>query len=187
MLKALIPFLLLALTACHKDKNEITVPQSPDENELITTLKLVYTDSAMGDTQTAIFRDIDGPGGNPPTQFDTIRLKTQTVYLAQIILLDESSAPIDTISNEVYEKRNEHQFFFTSTDAAITTSYGDFDDNGVPLGLKLQMKTGMPTTGTASTFTISLKHQGDQKPVSGTGNSSAGSTDIQIAFPLLIK
>lgn len=52
-------FSLLALQSCKKDENEVSSPAPPaNESEVITTLRITFTDSAnMADVRTAEFRD----------------------------------------------------------------------------------------------------------------------------------
>ncbi|PIQ16288.1 MAG: hypothetical protein COW67_03840, partial [Flavobacteriales bacterium CG18_big_fil_WC_8_21_14_2_50_32_9] len=80
-------YLFLAATlmvGCKKDKDS-PKPNNPtppaNEEELITTVKITFVDTAgVEPTVTVFFRDPDGDGGNAPTQFDTIRLAANSVY-----------------------------------------------------------------------------------------------------------
>jgi hypothetical protein len=182
-----LSFILLFFFACKKDKDKVSQPKQPDQNELITTLRLLVTDSANPVVVSeTVFSDPDGPGGDPPVRFDTLRLKPYTVYFGKIYLLDETKVPADTISQEVWEKRNEHEFFFYPSSASIVTSYKDFDDYGVPVGLETKIETGAATTGQSGVFEIVLRHQPDEKPRSGAGDANIGTTDLDVAFPVII-
>jgi hypothetical protein len=186
--------LILSLTivsilsfSCKRSEDDPKDPINPNENELITTFQLVLTEDGTSNVSTFTFRDEDGDGGNEPSDFDTIRLSTNKTYHGEIFLLDESKSPADTISIEVAEEAEEHQFFYsTSGISGLSVSYssGDVDANGVPLGLFPEIVTGANTG--IGTITFVLKHQETDKPTSGSGNSSLGSTDIEIAFPTKI-
>ncbi|MDX2003137.1 MAG: hypothetical protein SFW35_11930 [Chitinophagales bacterium] len=171
---------LFVLNSCSDTKD----PDEPNEQELITTLKITFVDSANTSiVRTFQYRDPDGDGGNPAVQFDTIKLAPSKTYVASIVLLDESKTPADSISNEVREEGTDHQFFFTISGVNVTTSYEDVDDNGNPLGLESRWKTNTVGNGTAQ---IVLKHQPGVK-AAAPGDQSLGDTDIELNFPLVIE
>jgi hypothetical protein len=171
------------ILSCKKDENPVPTPQPPvNEGELITTIKISFVDTAnFANKVTAVFSDIDGPGGNNPV-IDTIRLQPNKTYLAEILLLDQSKNPIDTISNEIIEEANDHQFFFTQTNTGITVNYADLDSNNPPLPLGIS--TIWTTTGAFIGKTrITLKHQ----PGIKNNSITQGDTDIEVDFPVRVK
>jgi hypothetical protein len=172
-----IAIVTICFTACKKDDDSPSNPGTgSNEGEIITTLKLVFTDSAgIAPDAEFVFRDPDGDGGNPPVEFDTIRLQQQTVYLTTVYLLDETKTPVDTISAEVLEEAEDHLFFFFHTGTGIITTYLDSDANGLPLGLSTKWKTGGPSSGTSQ---IILKHQ----PGIKDGSQAPGETDVDVTF-----
>lgn len=173
--------LSLLLFNCKKNKDEAPTPQNENEQEQITTLHLIVSEgSTVIDTFT--FRDVDGPGGNAPT-IEDVSLSANKSYNARLLLLDESGTEVDTISNEIEEEKDVHQFFYTITSANLTVNYDDADDNGVPVGLQTNMVTGAASTGTLK---IVLKHQPDVKPTSGNGDPALGATDVEVTFVLNI-
>jgi len=153
-----------------------------NDTELITTIKLVFTDSAnTGNILTFNFRDIDGAGGNAPTQFDSIKLAANKTYNLNILLLDESKTPTDTTSNEVLEEGVDHQFFYNiSLGLNIVTTYSDNDVNNLPIGLQSKWKTGAASNGNS---TVILKHQPNTKD----GNQATGESDVEIIFPTKVQ
>lgn len=166
---------ILAFQACKPDD-----PEPVNESELITSVVLNFTDSATQQVLTFQFRDPDGAGGNNPTVFDTLQLKANSTYFVSTLLLDESKSPVDTISNEVEEEGDEHQFFYTPQNGiAVTINYEDQDANGDPIGLATKWKTG--ALGTGSVLVV-LKHQPGEK----NGSASTGETDVEVAFPTSI-
>ncbi len=180
---------VLLLTACKKDKNEPEPnnPVQPNETELITTVKLILTDSAnTSNVKSFMFRDVDGAGGNAPTNFDTISLSPNTTYLTQVLLLDESKNPVDTISNEVLAEANDHMFFYTpSTNANTSVTITDLDTNTptpLPLGLQSKWKTTSATSA-LETMQIILKHQPGVK----NGTITPGETDVDVIFKLKVQ
>ncbi len=175
----IVSVLLLQLNAC---KEEGPRPSDPPKNEteLITTVVLEFEDSILLTKSYAVFRDIDGPGGNGPSQFDTIKLATNRTYLSRIYLLDESKTPADTISNEVRKEANDHLFVFEPYVLNIQVKVQDKDDNNLPLGLFTLWKTGNMSNGKMK---IMLKHQPGLKD----GTATPGETDIEVSFNCLIK
>lgn len=173
-------FLLLASatwSSCVKD----TTPPNPNEEELITTLQVRWTDSAgVQPAVVATYRDLDGDGGNAPSTWDSITLKANTTYLGSILLLDESKVPVDTISEEVREEAADHLFCFGISGVSCTIKATDVDLNGLPLGLQTTWRTGAPATGNV---TITLRHQ----PGTKNGSCTPGATDLEIPFQLRIE
>lgn len=168
------------ITGCKKDEDEVPIPTPPtNEEEVITTFTLYFTDSAnSANVVSATFRDPDGDGGNPFTQFDSIHLQANKTYYAQVVVLNETASPADSISNEILEEANDHLFFYTVTGANATVSITDFDTNTptpLPLGLQTKWRTGSASMGSTQ---IVLKHQ----PGAKDGTFAPGTTDIDLTF-----
>lgn len=177
---------MFVLFSCkRKDDPKPSLPENPNEEELITTLKLLLTEGGSGTVYSFVFKDVDGAGGNAPI-IDNIVLPANKSFTGEIILLDESKSPVDSISNEVKEEGDEHQFFYTIANANLSHSYapGDADGNSVPIGLSPNFTTGSTSTGT---LTVVLKHQPEVKPTSGNGDISKGETDIEVVFNVTIQ
>lgn len=164
----------LSITACEKDP--VKNPQPVNEEELITTIKLTFTDSAdVNNVVTAMFKDADGEGGNAPGQHDTIRLAANKTYFTSIEILDESKNPAEDITEEVKEERDEHMFFYHPENINIDVFYNDKDSKNLPVGLSTTWKT--KGTGNGKIKVI-LKHQPDVK----NGTEAPGETDVEISF-----
>lgn len=177
-LLTLSALLILISAGCEKDKNNnITNPPNPNEEELVTTFRITFTDAAGVQPQVvAQFVDPDGAGGNQPSSYDTIRLEPNTTYNATIELLNESVSPAENIAEEVEEEGVDHLFCFDLTAGLNTTiTLTDQDDNGLPIGLLTQWAT---TTASTGVTTIRLRHQPGVK----TGDCTPGETDIELHF-----
>jgi hypothetical protein len=133
-------FSLFIISSCKKDGNKdatnpaITIPQ-----EQITTVILTgYNNDNPGDLPRQFlvkWEDLDGNGGNAPS-IDSLLLDTGIQYHVSVLLLDKTKTPVDTISNEVEELKNIHQFFYTpSTSLAgkLEVDILDYDDNNPAL------------------------------------------------------
>jgi hypothetical protein len=170
--------LLLSIAACKEEPPVINPPAN--ETELITTMVLEFEDSFLFKKTYAVFRDADGPGGNAPSKFDTIRLTTNRPYITRIFLLDESKSPVDTVSNQVYKEANDHLFVFTPSGVSINVKAEDTDDKGLPLGMFSIWRTGNASTGKMK---VALKHQ----PGIKDGSADKGETDVEIDFHCIIN
>lgn len=170
--------IVVGLLGCKK---EDAAPE--DENELITTVQLKFTDGT--NVQTFQWRDIDGDGGAAPT-IQNIALKANKTYKLDISLLNESKTPAEDITKEVEEESDEHLLVFTPSPAALMTyTYGDKDANNFPIGLTGSLKTTAAGTGTLQ---VVLRHQ---PPVNGmrqkNGTATPGSTDVDVTFNVSVS
>jgi len=174
----------LVIVGCKKDHHHPEHNHEHDESELITTVQLNFTKKGVSDsTFTVLFNDPDGTGGNKPISFDTIRLDVNKTYTCDLILLDKSKNPIDTISNEVLEEADDHLFFFTPSDNdALSVTINDKDSKGRNLGLKTSWVTKTKSLN-AGAVKVKLMHQ----PGIKDGSSAQGETDVELDFPLVIK
>ncbi|AWV96940.1 type 1 periplasmic binding fold superfamily protein [Arcticibacterium luteifluviistationis] len=183
-LKVISGFLFLALLnfSCEKDD-----PVIPNEEELITTLNYQLVPEGGGDTVVLSFKDIDGDGGNAPVITNGV-LKANTTYVGTLSLLNESVSPVESITEEVEEEGDEHQFFFEKSDALdVAISYDDVDANGDPVGLKTRLVTGAVSNGT---LVITLRHE-PSKAASGVSDgliaNAGGETDIEVSFNVEVE
>ncbi len=170
------------ISSCKKDNNDVTKPTDINEGELITTVqfKISSTDSPFV-THTFQYRDVDGIGGNNLT-IDTIKLDADKVYAVEVVLLDESKIPTDTISNEVYEESKDHLFIYQPADTNVVVTINDFDTNNppLPLGIHTSWRTKSPTS---TSIKLTLKHQ----PGIKNGDPTKGETDVEVTLPVSIK
>jgi len=174
----MILFGMTALFTQCKDSGDEVKPD--DENELITTVILKFTEQGTTNVSTFKSSDPDGEGGNAPVT-DAISLKANTTYSVGIQLLDESKSPAADITEEVEEKSDEHLFIYTASPAALLTyTAEDKDANNYPIGL-----VGKAVTGTAATgkLKVQLRHQAGTK----NGTATPGSDDVNVDFDLKIQ
>ena len=169
----------LALTACKSDD----VSAKLDDKELITTVKLTYTNHAnASDIVKATWKDIDGVGGTPSV-IDNITLKANTKYHVTLEVLDEAKNPAQNKTDEIRSEGINHQFFYTPSPAALlVVDYGDKDAKNLPLGLATMQTTTKSGTGRLK---ITLKHQPSLK--NATSTILTGETDIEVDFPVTIN
>ncbi len=176
-----------SLVACKKDKEETAGPATPpNEEELITTLLLTFTDvENAANTYELRFTDVDGSGGAAPViTGDT--LPANRAYTLALRVLDESGSTSEEITTEIMAEAAAHQFCFLPAGIDLQISYADTDPNGRPVGVTNSAITGAAGSGT---LLVTLRHQPDKAaPGVATGDitNAGGETDIQVTFPVII-
>ncbi|MFC6996417.1 hypothetical protein [Rufibacter roseus] len=170
---ALFASVALLFTSCGHDDDH----DHDHEGELITTLRLNMVPADGGTPVVATFRDIDGPGGQAPTQ-DKIVLKQGVSYNTTIEVLNESKTPAEDLTSEIESEGHEHMFFFLPMNGLdVSVQYLDYDRNNLPIGLETIITANSVSNGR---FIVTLKHQPGTK--STTSTSSTGATDIEVNF-----
>ncbi len=179
---------LFLMTSCGDDD----APEPGNDEEEITTLKITFQKVGSVGTQTFTWRDLDGPGGNPPV-IDPITLDANSTYSATIQVLNENED--EDLENEEYnvtleilEEDDEHQFFYIiSSGLNLTHTYQDQDGNGRPIGISNRFVTGAASTGT---LRVVLRHELN-KEAAGVANgniaNAGGDTDIDVTFQVAIR
>lgn len=166
-------FSSLLFTSCNDD--EVTTPDDDHEEELITTVTLTLTDTSnLSNTVTATWADLDGVGGNEPTQMDTLILGDNTVYYGDITFLNESETPSEDITSEILEEAAEHIICYDAS-GNITVARTD-SDGSYEIGLTTLWTVG--AIAAKDSVSVSLKHQPDEKD----GTCTPGETDVEVQF-----
>lgn len=173
---------LCLMNACKEDNPPV------NEEEVITTLRATFTPSAGGTTAVLQFRDIDGAGGNAAV-ITTDTLSANTDYNVSIEVLNESVTPVDTITHEIEEENEAHQFFFQpAAGLNLTFTYADTDDSGHhPIGLLSTAQAGVASSGD---LIITLRHEPDKHGAGvedGDITNAGGETDIQVTFDVVVQ
>jgi hypothetical protein len=177
-----IALLSVALFNCKKDEHL----DPHDDNELITRVDLVFTDSANKST-TFSFQDKDGDSRTSPEKFDKIILAKGKDYTLKIEVYDDTKTPAALISEEIAAESDVHLFVFKSNPTGLlTTTLTDKDKNGLPVGLTSTVKTA--ATAGKGTYQVLLKHQPVLNGVKvKTGREEGGSTDIDLSFEVEVQ
>lgn len=186
-IKSIFTILMLSLVvfACKKDDKTPTPSNPngntppPNEEELITTIVLTFTDT-MGLTTpfTVTFADPDGDGGNAPTTHEVINLDSNKYYNVSIQFLDQSKTPAEDITQEVVAEADEHLICYNLSGTNLSVTRSD-SDGTYELGVLSFWSTGLPSSGTV---TVVLKHQ----PGIKDGSCGIGDTDVEVVFDVVI-
>jgi hypothetical protein len=176
--KTFIIAALFTVVSCSKE-----APAPEDENELITTVQLKFTEGSTN--QVFEWKDLDGDGGKAPT-IQNVVLKANKTYKLDIVFLNESKTPVGDITNEVAAESDEHLVVFTATPSSLLTyTYNDKDVNNFPIGLTGAVKTNAVGTGSLK---VQLRHQpsvANMKQKNGT--ATPGSDDVNISFGVAVN
>jgi hypothetical protein len=163
--------------SCEKDDKE-----DPNEEELITTVRVSLVEQGTTTPQVFTFRDVDGPGGVAPTLFDSIRINANKTYAASIQFLNESVTPAEDITAEVIAEADEHQIYFEPTGVSLVASNLNNDGRGLPLGVTSTWTAGGVGIGKMK---VTLKH----KPGTKAANDpvTKGETDVEVEFGVRLR
>lgn len=183
-------------TACKKDDD---VPAPENELEVITDVKLIFTNTGdANDVVTARAQDPDGAGVKELAILDEINLGVGKTYTLTFEVLNNLETPGEDIGKEIKEEDDEHQLFFSFDNNAFANptgngnidkasdaiNYNDKDGKGNPLGLSTTWTTSS-TQLTGGTFTAKLQHQ--PKVKTATSGANDGDTDFELKFVLNIR
>jgi hypothetical protein len=212
-LPAAVVVSLMVMVGCNK--KESTVTPAPPGNETLSTVKLIYQNTANAtDTGTATWRQLDLTEVKPPdTSLAVLKLKANATYNVQVIILDEvSDAPkVDSVTPEIVARQNYHLFFFqpepvsaSSVVISNTTPYIPVEDGtvvsatGPYLNLSVaraDMDGNVPplqiglidqfTTGAASTGSLRVVMR--HQPNAKNGTYGPGSSDFDVDYQVAIQ
>jgi hypothetical protein len=202
---------LMTLNGCNKNAS-VATPRPPG-NEFLTTVQLAFQNAIdPTDKGIASWRQLDPTGAAPPdTSKAILNLKANSTYNVQMIILDETKNPVDTVSLVIRERQNYHLEYYqptpispanliisnTSTDipisdGTVTSATGpylnlvvartDYDTNVPPMQVGLNATF---TTGAASTGRLRVvqRHQPNVK----NGTYDPGSADFDVNYQVNIN
>lgn len=186
----------MLFASCSDDAED--VPEPENEEEVITDVKLIFTNIADAtDIVEANAKDPDGEGVEELAILDAINLDTSKTYTLTLEIFNNLETPGEDIGEEIAEEDDEHQIFFGfSTDAfanptgegnidgSSAISYNDMDENGNPVGLTTTWTTSSSVLANGN-FTVRLQHQPDEK--TATSGATDGDTDFELGFVLNIN
>lgn len=184
---------LCLLASCKKSEDAAKPVINTPQEQITTVIISGYNHHLPADSNffvKATWEDLDGNGGNVPT-IDSLQLDTGVTYDFQLLLLDKTKKPYDTISNEVLELGNIHQLFYTPSSTLlgkVLIDRLDMDQNTppMPIGLRTQWQISsfpgytLPLTGTLN---IILSHY-DGIPKTSLPSPES---DIDITVPVRLK
>jgi len=172
---------VVLLTSCKKNVVE------PNDEEVITTMRLTFVPVGGGATLIYQFDDPDGPGGTAPTQQEIVLAPTRS-YNVSVQLLNKTETPVKDVTLEVQREADAHRFYYEpATGSNVTVSGLNNDGNGVPLGITSTWATGAVATGKLK---VTLRHYPSTPPgkaIADLVSSTKSGTDIVVEFNTKIQ
>lgn len=181
---ALLLTTMAVVTSCSNDDD----PEPVNEEEVITTITASLTPVGGGTTIILQSQDLDGDGPNAPTISVSGKFAANTTYNGSLDLLNETESPAESITSEILEEDEEHQFFFNATNSIATFDYADSDSDGNPIGLEFTLTTSV-NSGTG-TISITLRHEPNKSAagvINGDITNAGGETDISVSFAVEVE
>ncbi len=180
-----ILFLMFGTIIASCNKNNVANVQHPLSNEFLTTtiLNLQNVSNPNDKPSISYYLNPNTPTVPPVITPDTLKLTKNATYTCNIVILDQTKTPVDTVSDVIKQRENIHLFFFYPTSGLmLTDSITDHDTNipPLPFGLQSQIKTEAASTGS---LRVVLRHQPNVK----NGTYGPGSTDLDVTYPVSIK
>lgn len=183
---AAVLFASLVFTACKKNDNN----PAPDEQELITTIKLTLTNSSNAtDVHTYTYKVENGFNSTSPGTVvaDTLKLQAGVQYKSAIAVLNEKATPVADVTSEIIGEKDEHLFLYNSVPVtgagSVMFSGGALDNNSKPFNLTGVLTGNTPGQGKLNLF---LMHQPTDK-TGTTPATSGGETDVAAVFPVMVN
>ncbi len=175
--------LSIMFSSCKKDETD-KIEFKGNEEELITTVVLEFTNDSSGQVSTFEFNDPDGFGGNLPIQLDTIELMKASVSNLTVKFLDKSDPQnIEDITLEIINEAKDHLVCFDVSPTVNGLVIQKTDSDGTfPIGLNSKWILNQNATATNGNVIITLKHQPSVKD----GSCNLGDTDVEVKFPLTL-
>ena len=174
-------YIIASLAVMNGCKDKVEKPAPNNEQELITSVILTFTDTSTSNTSTFAFRDKDGVGGEDPT-IDSIYLEAGKTYRCSVQFLDESdTSDIEDITEEVLEEGADHHICFLGlNELGISMSFSDADNNNFPVPVNSTWTTSSANT---NTLTVLLKH----KEGHSHSDCDEGETDVEVQFDVKVE
>ena len=180
----LVGIFMLGTTACSKhDDHDHDDHNHDHENELITTVRLNMIEQGSLDTVRYVWKQVGGPGS--AIAVDSILLKQGKVYNVFTEVLDESATPAKNLTESIRTACHVHRFIYTSTIPSVLLQVLDFDTQTPAMELGLRFTITTPDVMGAGNLKCVLKHYTNSDPK--TNGINAGSSDIEVQFPLIVN
>jgi hypothetical protein len=194
-----LPLAVLMSAACFDDGHD---DHEHGETEFISTVELTFTPDNGGAAVTAAFTDPDGDGG-VSGMADPITLEAGIQYSLDVRFLNETSEPVEDITEEIRAEAEEH-FVFFGGDAPVMHAYADLESDygeevqgdDLPLGLFNQVSVAADAQG-SGTFRVVLRHlpelngvaqkAADLPQLFDQGDALPGDVDADVQFELTVN
>lgn len=158
---------LTALPGCDDD-----TPQVINEEELITTVIITFTDEAT--TLDYVFRAQDTNGDGSVDEVETDTLPAASEFAVSVRFRNDVNGV--EITDEIAEEAEEHLVCLEATGLELDFGQSNVDGNGDLLGLEMTAISGAAGTGSVR---IQLRHEPDKSAVNAC---ATGEADVDFTF-----
>ncbi|HLX91822.1 MAG TPA: hypothetical protein VKR32_09075 [Puia sp.] len=143
--------ILLGLGGCNKSAQTVT-PLLPG-NEFLTSVELRLVNTAdANDVQVALWTQFSPYShtyqpDSSYTSLAVLNLKANSTYAGQVIILDATKTPVDTVSTEILARENYHLLFFQPSPVLASSVVVSNTTTSIPMA---DWNTGLPAVDTTS-------------------------------------
>ena len=172
---------ILLFISCSDDHDEAA---HTHEQEVFTTMTITLVPSDGSSNITLQTEDLDGDGPNPPAITVSGKLKASNTYTGSIKWYNKTETPMEELTPEIVEEKDEHQIFYTiGSGLTMTVSDLSKDSKGDDFGHTFSIKSLSASSGK---LTVTLIHE-PTKPNGGNLSTAGGATDIAATFDVVIE
>jgi hypothetical protein len=180
--KYIIVMLSIALSVSAISCKKASMANNESEHQAINRIEMIFKQGGST-VSTIVAEDPDGDGGNPPSRIDNINLDINKTYDVEVKFFNISNGVTKDITPTILQQAKQHEVYFILSGLNFSIEKKDKDENGFPLGLISQWKTG--SVGGQGSVLLKLMH----KPIIKGPNDdpNKGHSDIAINFTLNVK
>lgn len=171
----------LFFISCSDDHDEAA---HNHEQEVFTTMTITLVPSDGSSNIILQTEDLDLDGPNAPAITVSGKLKASNTYTGSIKWYNKTETPMEELTPEIVEEKDEHQIFYT-IGSGLTMTVTDLskDSKGNDFGHTFSIKSLSAGSGK---FTVTLIHE-PTKPNGGNLSTAGGATDIAATFDLVVE
>ena len=180
--KYIIGMWCVALSVSAISCKKASMANNESEHQAINRIEMLFKQGGTT-VSTIVAEDPDGDGGNPPSRIDNINLDINKIYDVEVKFFNISNGVTKDLSSTILQQAKQHEVYFIISGLTLPVEKKDKDDNGFPIGLISQWKTGNAVG--KGTVLLKLMHKPLVKGANDDPNK--GHSDIAINYTLNVK
>ena len=180
--KYIIGMWCIALSVSAISCKKASMANNESEHQAINRIEMLFKQGGTT-VSTIVAEDPDGDGGNPPSRIDNINLDINKIYEVEVKFFNISNGVTKVLSSTILQQAKQHEVYFIISGLTLPVEKKDKDDNGFPIGLISQWKTGNAVG--KGTVLLKLMHKPLVKGANDDPNK--GHSDIAINYTLNVK
>ena len=180
--KYIIGMWCVALSVSTISCKKASMANNESEHQAINRIEMLFKQGGTT-VSTIVAEDPDGDGGNPPSRIDNINLDINKIYDVEVKFFNISNGVTKDLSSTILQQAKQHEVYFIISGLTLPVEKKDKDDNGFPIGLISQWKTGNAVG--KGTVLLKLMHKPLVKGANDDPNK--GHSDIAINYTLNVK